>query len=65
LKGKPDTQTIPKVATHDLQPEMSAYDSNALSRIEKEAPDFVCLNYANADMVNIPVFSAAIKVLNG
>jgi 2,3-bisphosphoglycerate-independent phosphoglycerate mutase len=56
----------PKVATYDLQPEMSAYDlTDALvPEIEKEAPDFVCLNYANADMVgHTGVFSAAIKAV--
>ncbi|ULQ52469.1 2,3-bisphosphoglycerate-independent phosphoglycerate mutase [Flavihumibacter fluvii] len=56
----------PKVATYDLQPEMSANDlTNALvPEIEKEIPDFVCLNYANADMVgHTGVFSAAIKAV--
>ncbi len=43
----------PKVATYDLQPEMSAKEltDKLVPEIEKEAPDFVCLNYANADMV--------------
>lgn len=43
----------PKVATYDLQPEMSAFDlTNALlPEIEQENPDFVCLNFANGDMV--------------
>lgn len=43
----------PKVATYDLQPEMSAFELTALllPEIEKEAVDFICLNYANADMV--------------
>jgi 2,3-bisphosphoglycerate-independent phosphoglycerate mutase len=56
----------PKVATYDLQPEMSAKElTDALvPEIEKEAPDFVCLNYANADMVgHTGVFSAAIKAV--
>jgi 2,3-bisphosphoglycerate-independent phosphoglycerate mutase len=43
----------PKVATYDLQPEMSAFElTNALlPEIEQENPDFVCLNFANGDMV--------------
>jgi 2,3-bisphosphoglycerate-independent phosphoglycerate mutase len=43
----------PKVATYDLQPEMSAYEiTKAItSDIRKHQPDFICLNYANADMV--------------
>lgn len=43
----------PKVATYDLQPEMSAYDlTNALlPELEKAEVDFVCLNFANGDMV--------------
>ena len=42
----------PKVATYDLQPEMSAlmFDS-IIPRIEKDSPDFICLNFANPDMV--------------
>lgn len=43
----------PKVATYDLQPEMSAPElADALCKFMKsDAPDFVCLNFANADMV--------------
>ena len=43
----------PKVATYDLKPEMSAYEvRDAIIRaLEKEGPDFVCLNFANGDMV--------------
>jgi len=43
----------PKVATYDLQPEMSAYEVTdaIVSDIEENQPDFICLNYANADMV--------------
>ena len=43
----------PKVATYDLQPEMSAVEVTdaILKRIDSEQPDFICLNYANADMV--------------
>jgi 2,3-bisphosphoglycerate-independent phosphoglycerate mutase len=56
----------PKVATYDLQPEMSAYELTAslLPEIEKQSFDFCCLNYANADMVgHTGVFSAAIKAV--
>lgn len=43
----------PKVATYDLQPEMSAEGiaDGAVRQIKDEAPDFICLNFANADMV--------------
>lgn len=43
----------PKVATYDLKPEMSAYEvTNALvPEIKKQTADFICLNFANADMV--------------
>ncbi len=43
----------PKVATYDLQPEMSAKEitESIIENIEKEQPDFICLNYANTDMV--------------
>jgi len=54
----------PKVATYDLQPEMSAFEvCDAINeKIEKEKPDFICLNYANADMVgHTGVFEAAKK----
>lgn len=52
------------VATYDLKPEMSAYDiTNAiLPELENETVDFVCLNFANTDMVgHTGVFSAAVK----
>ena len=54
----------PKVATYDLQPEMSANDlTNALvPEIEKESADLIILNFANTDMVgHTGVFSACIK----
>ncbi|MES2620466.1 MAG: 2,3-bisphosphoglycerate-independent phosphoglycerate mutase, partial [Bacteroidota bacterium] len=54
----------PKVATYDLQPEMSAYllTEKVLEEIKTTAPDFVCLNFANADMVgHTGVFTAAIR----
>lgn len=43
----------PKVATYDLQPEMSAFElKDALvEELKKEEVDFVCLNFANGDMV--------------
>ena len=43
----------PKVATYDLQPEMSAFDVRdaILPKIKEEQPDFICLNFANPDMV--------------
>ena len=43
----------PKVATYDLQPEMSAFELTAalLPELEKGEVDFVCLNFANGDMV--------------
>ncbi len=54
----------PKVATYDLQPEMSAYavTDAVLQEIREKRPDFICLNYANADMVgHTGVFAAAVK----
>lgn len=54
----------PKVATYDLQPEMSAYEiRNAiLPELKKGNVDFVCLNFANGDMVgHTGVMEAAIK----
>jgi 2,3-bisphosphoglycerate-independent phosphoglycerate mutase len=53
----------PKVATYDLQPEMSAEEitDKLLAFAKAEQPDFVCLNFANTDMVgHTGVFSAAI-----
>ena len=43
----------PKVATYDLKPEMSAYELTDLivPEIKNKTADFICLNYANADMV--------------
>jgi len=54
----------PKVATYDLQPEMSAYEIRdaILPEIEKETADFICLNFANPDMVgHTGDLNAAIK----
>jgi 2,3-bisphosphoglycerate-independent phosphoglycerate mutase len=43
----------PKVATYDLQPEMSAYSIRdaIIPALKKGTTDFVCLNFANPDMV--------------
>ena len=43
----------PKVATYDLQPEMSAYEIRdaIVPEIQKQTADFICLNFANPDMV--------------
>lgn len=54
----------PKVATYDLQPEMSAFDirDKILPEIEAESADFICLNFANPDMVgHTGDMAAAIK----
>jgi len=54
----------PKVATYDLQPEMSAFEirDNIVPELQKGEVDFVCLNFANPDMVgHTGVFEAAVK----
>lgn len=54
----------PKVATYDLQPEMSAHDiTNAIiPELKSKETDFICLNFANTDMVgHTGVFEAAVK----
>ena len=54
----------PKVATYDLKPEMSAYDIRdaIVPELKKGAVDFVCLNFANPDMVgHTGIMEAAIK----
>ncbi len=56
----------PKVATYDLQPEMSAVEitDKLIPEIENETADFIVLNYANADMVgHTGVFEAVIKAV--
>ncbi|MBQ9934125.1 MAG: 2,3-bisphosphoglycerate-independent phosphoglycerate mutase [Ruminiclostridium sp.] len=56
----------PKVATYDLQPEMSAYavTEEAVSRIKSGKYDVVILNFANCDMVgHTGVFDAAVKAV--
>lgn len=54
----------PKVATYDLQPEMSAYEirDKIIPEIKDQSADFICLNFANPDMVgHTGVFEAAVK----
>jgi 2,3-bisphosphoglycerate-independent phosphoglycerate mutase len=54
----------PKVATYDLKPEMSAFELKdaLIPELEKGEVDFVCLNFANGDMVgHTGVMEAAIK----
>lgn len=54
----------PKVATYDLKPEMSAYEIRdaIVPELQSGDVDFVCLNFANGDMVgHTGVFKAAVK----
>jgi 2,3-bisphosphoglycerate-independent phosphoglycerate mutase len=54
----------PKVATYDLKPDMSALEiTDAICfDMEKNGPDFICLNFANTDMVgHTGVYSAILK----
>ena len=56
----------PKVATYDLQPEMSAIEltDKIVPEIEHKTADFICLNYANADMVgHTGVWQAVVKAV--
>ncbi|MBE7020310.1 MAG: 2,3-bisphosphoglycerate-independent phosphoglycerate mutase [Ruminococcaceae bacterium] len=56
----------PKVATYDLQPEMSAYEvkDNVIERIQKDLYDVIILNFANCDMVgHTGDFDAAVKAV--
>ncbi len=56
----------PKVATYDLQPEMSALELTGalVNALQNESPDFICVNYANADMVgHTGVFEAAVAAV--
>ena len=56
----------PKVATYDLQPEMSAYlvADECVKRIESDKYDVIILNFANCDMVgHTGVFEAAVKAV--
>lgn len=57
----------PKVATYDLKPEMSAYEVTdaLLPEIINKSADFICLNYANADMVgHTGIWDAAVKAVD-
>jgi len=56
----------PKVATYDLQPGMSAPEitDKAILAIREQNPDFICLNYANADMVgHTGVYTAIVEAI--
>jgi len=56
----------PKVATYDLQPEMSAYEvtEEIVNRINSDKYDVIILNYANCDMVgHTGIFDAAVKAV--
>ena len=56
----------PKVATYDLQPEMSAQElaEKAVDALNTWQPDFLCLNFANPDMVgHTGVFEAVVKAV--
>jgi 2,3-bisphosphoglycerate-independent phosphoglycerate mutase len=56
----------PKVATYDLKPEMSAADirDKIVPELDKKSADFICLNFANPDMVgHTGVFEAAVKAV--
>ena len=56
----------PKVATYDLQPEMSAFEvcDKCVERIESGAYDVIILNFANCDMVgHTGVLEAAVKAV--
>jgi len=56
----------PKVATYDLQPEMSAYKVKdaIVDELKKQEADFVCLNFANGDMVgHTGIYEAILKAV--
>ena len=56
----------PKVATYDLQPEMSAEEvtTKITAEIDSNQPDFICLNFANPDMVgHTGVYDAIVKAV--
>ena len=59
-----------KVSTYDLKPEMSAIEvtSNIVRELEKASADFICLNYANPDMVghtgNYKAIKKAVEVVD-
>ena len=56
----------PKVATYDLQPEMSAYEvaDKLAAALDTQKYDFICLNFANGDMVgHTGVYEAIVKAV--
>lgn len=56
----------PKVATYDLQPEMSAPEvtQKITEELNQNQPDYFCLNFANPDMVgHTGVYSAIVKAI--
>jgi 2,3-bisphosphoglycerate-independent phosphoglycerate mutase len=56
----------PKVATYDLQPEMSAKEiaTSCIQFLNEKTPDFFCLNFANPDMVgHTGVYEAIVKAI--
>lgn len=56
----------PKVATYDLKPEMSALEvrDRLIDKLNRETPDFFCLNFANPDMVgHTGVYEAIVKAV--
>jgi 2,3-bisphosphoglycerate-independent phosphoglycerate mutase len=56
----------PKVATYDLKPEVSAFEVTdaLLPEIKNQSADFICLNYANADMVgHTGVWNSVVKAV--
>lgn len=56
----------PKVATYDLQPEMSAHEvrDNIINFMQNQQPNFICLNFANPDMVgHTGVYDAIVKAV--
>jgi len=59
-------RSSPKVATYDLQPEMSAFlvKDAIVKELEKQEVDFVCLNFANGDMVgHTGIYEAILKAV--
>ena len=56
----------PKVATYDLQPEMSAYEvkDKLVEALGEQKYDFICLNFANGDMVgHTGIYDAIVKAV--
>ena len=56
----------PKVATYDLQPEMSAYEvaDKLVGALDEQKYDFICLNFANGDMVgHTGIYDAIVKAV--